>query len=329
MRLLITGATGFVGGRLLENLLGANDGQPTATPRSWPQGCTLGATTRNPDAASEGAGTANRAGDGAGNVEWLRADLLEPEGFQRVVAQWKPDRVLHLAAMAHPGDCEDDPKLAFDANVEGTRALLSALEIGRARALVVSTAQVYGVPANGALREDDELRAHSVYGLSKLEAERVALEFADKGLDVCIARPFNHSGRGQSTRYVLPALAAGLIRAARSGDVMPCGNMAPKRDFLHVDDVLDAYGLLLERGARGQVVNVCSGRAVAIGDLLERLKQRLAPDARCKTDPERVRSDDPPLIVGDPARLESLGWSAARSLDELLDEIAASAKQSA
>ncbi len=317
MRLLITGATGFVGGRLLESLLRSGEEQPAA----WPQGWTLGAMTRNCD-------TGHERGR-AGNVEWLQADLLEPEGVQRVVSEWKPDRVLHLAAMAHPGDCERNAQLAFEVHVEGTRAILSALEVGRARALVVSTAQVYGVPSAGPLREDDELRAHSVYGLSKLEAERVALEFADRGLDVCIARPFNHSGRGQSRRYVLPALAAGLIRAARSGDVMPCGNLAPKRDFLHVDDVLDAYGLLLERCPRGQIVNVCSGRAVAIGDLLERLKQRLAPDVRCKTDPERVRSDDPPLIVGDPARLAALGWRASRSLDELLDEVAASALESA
>ena len=185
---------------------------------------------------------------------------------------------------------------------------------------------MYGPVGSSPLAEYASTRPNSVYGKTKLAAERVAREFGDW---VRIARPFNHSGAEQSARYVLPALARAALRQLEQGGPARTGNLWPRRDFLHVDDVLDAYELLLEAEALSGPVNVCRGRATEIADLLQGLQQRLGAPVRNAPDPDLVRQGETKILFGDNRRLRGLGWRPRVELSRLLDEVARAAKAEA
>jgi GDP-4-dehydro-6-deoxy-D-mannose reductase len=302
VRVLVTGGTGFVATHALERLAaGAAEVHATHRP-------------------------GNRPGDTPG-VHWHALQLEDGRATAATVREVAPDRVLHLAALADPRACEEAPARALEVNAGGTAAVLAGLAGSGARALVVSTAQVYGASAEGYVGEDAPLRPLSAYGRSKRVAERVAERFAERGLAVSIARPFNHSGRGQGTGYVLPALTAQLREAAASGArTVGTGNLWPRRDFLHVDDVLEAYDVLLERGERGRAYNVCSGEARSVGEVLEALQVRLGTSLEPVPDPARVRPGEAELLAGDPGRLRALGWEPRHDLGALLDDVVAGAR---
>ncbi len=307
-RLLVTGTTGFVGGRLAR--LGAREHARWAADWLW---------AARPGTARRDEGLPGR---------WVPLELERPESLGAALAEWRPTHVLHLAAVAHPRTAERHPERADRVNVEGTRALGAAAAAVGARLVFASTAQVYGRRA-GVLTEALAAAPANAYGRSKWAAEQALGELAARGLDAVIARPFNHSGPGQGPDYVLPAFAREIRRALETGEPARTGNLAPRRDFLHVDDVLEGYRLLLQDAPRGWTANICSGIGIPIAALFDGLAERLGlpPDQRV-TDPLRVRADDPPEIVGDPSRLSSLGWAPRRSLDELLDDIAEGASNS-
>jgi GDP-4-dehydro-6-deoxy-D-mannose reductase len=137
---------------------------------------------------------------------------------------------------------------------------------------------------------------------------------------VIVARPFQHSGPGQSARFVVPALAARLRAARTSGArTVATGSLAPVRDLLDVRDVVAAYELLLERGVPGSVYNVARGEGIALYDVFRRLACVLGVDAEPVEDPSLVRATDIPHLVGDPARLrDATGWTPVHPLDDML-----------
>ena len=299
---LVTGASGFVGRRLLERLAGKES--------------VVGLSRGRPDDV---------------RIPWIELDLArasrEPS-LEDHLAAARPSRILHLAALADPRACEHDERLAVAVNVLGAQALFRAAARLDVPVVFASTAAVYA-PSAAPLREDALLGPRSVYGRTKRAAEDAAAFAAREGARIVVARPFNHSGRGQSDRYALGAFAKRLAAARGTAEPIEVGNLDARRDILHVDDVIDAYLLLFERGVPGEAYNVCSGTAVEMGALFRGLAARLGytPEElaqRTRPAPGLKRRDDPDVLVGDPAKLKALGWLPARSLDQLLDELAES-----
>ncbi len=304
-RLLITGANGFVGSTALRRLEAA--------------GISAVGLVRDPGKAGA-----------SGSLLRVSGDLDDRAGLAQVIERIAPAWILHLAAIASPRVANDHPRAAYRTNVGGTLNLLRAAQVVGARVLLASTAQVYG-RRNGTLAETDLPQPGNVYARTKLAAERLVLRFAERGGDGLVARPFNHSGPGQSDEYVLPAFAQALVRARDFGARVPVGNLEPERDFLHVDCVLDAYGVLLARAPSGTLANVCRGTATSIGALLKGLAAQLgldgpALDALVQIDPYRIRADDPAVVVGDPRRMQELGFSPTRSIEQLLEDVAKAAR---
>jgi GDP-4-dehydro-6-deoxy-D-mannose reductase len=192
--------------------------------------------------------------------------------------------------------------------------------------LVVGSGEQYGPHAaeEQPLGEDAAQLPMSVYAASKAAQEVIALEaFRSDGIRVVATRPFNHSGRGQSPRFVIPALARrALALRDTPGGVLPLGNSTPVRDFLHVADVVRAYVLLAERGKAGEVYNIASGRGVEIGELAARILTLAGADASLEVDPALVRPVDVPMLVGDPSKLAAAtGWSVEHSLDSIIEDV--------
>jgi GDP-4-dehydro-6-deoxy-D-mannose reductase len=306
VRVLVTGADGFVGRRLVRALL-ARDNEVVAA-------CRPG-----------GPPPAEWLGTDAGRVRCVPLELASAEpvplGSEPVHA------VAHLAAVSSGSAARTDPAYAWEVNAVGTVRLLATLD-DRLRergedpvVLLVSSGEVYGMGEPRPRRETDPLAPIAPYATTKAAAELAGLEYWRRtGLRVVIARPFPHTGAGQAPAFVVPGFVARLREARRTGaHKVMTGSLEPVRDLLDVRDVVAAYLGLLERGAAGEIYNVARGEGLSIGELFERLAGFLAPDAAPELDPGLLRTGDIPHLVGDPSKLErATGWRPTITLDETL-----------
>jgi GDP-4-dehydro-6-deoxy-D-mannose reductase len=187
---------------------------------------------------------------------------------------------------------------------------------------VPSSALVYA-SANEALTEDHPLAPTSPYGLSKLAQEMLGVKTSGT-FAVTIARAFNHVGPRQDPHFVAPGFARRIadIEKGRWAPEISVGNLDARRDLTDVRDTVRAYQLILERGQPGRAYNVCSGHAISMRELLDRLIARARVPVTVKVDPARYRPNDTPLLLGDPRRLrDELGWAPDIPLEQTLDDL--------
>ena len=254
-------------------------------------------------------------------------DITDSPAVVKAVEEAAPDAVYHLAALTHVGESWEAPEETFRVNALGTLSLVEALRRVPAppRMLLVSSAEVYGVVTSEdlPLTESSPLRPTTPYAVSKVAAEFVAMQaFLAHGLPVITARAFNHAGPGQSPRFVVSSLARQVAALERAGEsVLRVASLTPRRDLTDVRDVVRAYRLLMERGTPGEVYQVCSGVAVAVQEIADRLLKIAGTDAVIELDPELARPVDVPVLVGDPNRLhDATGWEPGYELDETLTD---------
>jgi GDP-4-dehydro-6-deoxy-D-mannose reductase len=175
------------------------------------------------------------------------------------------------------------------------------------------------------LRETAPLRPSNAYSASKAAAEVIALQYARSGaLSVVATRSFNHTGPGQRTAFAAPAFARQIadISRGRQPAVLQVGNLASRRDFSDVRDVVRAYRLLVERGRPGDVYNVCSGRSVSMREIVDDLIRIAGVEIEIKIDPARLRPVDTPDIVGDNSLLRrDTGWQPLIPLRTTLEDL--------
>jgi GDP-4-dehydro-6-deoxy-D-mannose reductase len=303
VKLLVTGADGFVGRHLVRRLAA--------------EGHRIGAACR----------------PGGRSVEWHGADVtvvpleLTDDGSVRAALDFGPDAVVHLAAVASNREAAADPGHAWTVNAAGTARLAAALgrrrEEGRddARLLLVSSGEVYGPGGSAPRRESDPIAPASPYAASKAGAELAGLEvWRRTGLPVVIARPFTHTGPGQETRFVLPAFVERLREAKATGArTVRSGNLDPVRDLLDVRDVVEAYLVLLRSGQPGEIYNVARGEGSSVRDLFEQLARLVGVRVEPMVDPSLARASDIPHLVGDSTKLRrATGWAPSRSLEQTL-----------
>lgn len=255
-----------------------------------------------------------------------RPDIRVPAEVQAWVAQARPDCVLHLAAQSFVPESFRDPAGTLGVNVMGTLNLLQALQASGfdGRLVYVSSADIYGaVPAGELPVHEDRVPApRNPYAVSKVAAEMLCRQwhFAH-GLDVCIARPFNHVGPGQDERFVLSRFARLIARIAlgRADAELVTGNIDVTRDFSDVRDVLDAYCELMLHGQPGEIYNVCSGAERRIGDLLHTMLDMAGVNAQVRVDPALLRPNEQIRMVGTYSKLNRhTDWQPRCRLEETL-----------
>ena len=254
----------------------------------------------------------------------IRAELTDAAQVRDAVLRAKPERVVHLAAIAFPGHA--DAAAIYHVNVIGTLHLLQALAdtgAGMGGVLLPSTATVYRGDASRALDEDATLAPASHYAASKLAMEHMARQFT--GLPIVVVRLFNTTGPGQREPYLVPKIVRHFAQGAA---VIELGNIDSERDFLDVRTVADAYArLIFHEATRGHTFNLCSGRGTSVRDMIGNLEAMTGRRIEVRINPAFVRPNEPRRIVGSADRLreaigEPLAMPLARTLRDMLDEAA-------
>lgn len=237
------------------------------------------------------------------DVVALKSDLTDAAALGVEMLAVQPDAVAHLAGIAFVGHGE--PNDFYRVNLMGTRNLLAALAGCGKRpscVLLASSANVYGNASEGVLTEDALPNPANDYAVSKLAMEYMAKLWLDK-LPIVVARPFNYTGVGQGESFLLPKIVSHFRRGVERIEL---GNLDVWRDFSDVRAVADAYRRLLEAGAVGETVNVCSGRMHSLREVLGMAEVITGHKMRVDVNPAFVRANEVKTLCGNPARLRAL-----------------------
>ena len=297
---LVTGATGFAGGHLVDHLIAV---EPSVAALANPRG--VAATARHP------------------NVAWHAVDLLDGPAVREAIAAIRPSVIYHCAGAADVGTSWADPVTPLAVNALGTHHLLEAVRLAGLHATVVlaGSATVYRASAD-AVSEESPIGPSSPYGVSKLAQEMLGARVTS--FPVVLARPFNHAGPRQAPAFVTSSFARQIaeIEAGGASPELSVGNLDARRDITDVRDTVRAYRMLAESGHAGRPYNICSGRAYRIGDLLEMLLTRARVPITIVSDPARLRPSDQPVILGDPSRTATeIGWLARIPIEDTLSDL--------
>jgi len=298
MRVLVTGANGFVGRHLVRDLTAAGH-EVWQLDRTFSENI----TSRH-----------------------IVADLLDGD-LEHIVASVNPQGCIHLAGIAFVPVGWQDPAKVLAVNLIGTVRLLEAFrsKAPDARLLIVSSSEVYGRRNRGApLTEDAPLAPENPYAVSKEGADMSARLYARRyAMAVMCARPDNHCGPGQSRNFVVASFAAqfAAIAAGNAPAVIRVGNLQSERDFSDVRDVARAYRLILEKGRPGSAYNIASGQRTKIAAIVEKLSRISGVSPRIEVDPARFRPADSTPIL-DTARLRrETGWAPRYDLETTLTDV--------
>jgi GDP-4-dehydro-6-deoxy-D-mannose reductase len=297
VRILVTGAEGFVGEVLVASLRG--DGH-------------------------EVFGLSRRGTEGM-----LAGDITDPNAVAAAVKTSAPDQVFHLAAQASAARSWSEPALTYEVNVTGTHLLLDELSSSApaARVLLACTSDQYGAvaPEDCPIVEDTPLRPLSPYAVSKVAEEWLGrMFFSAFDMAVVTTRAFMHIGPGQPPRFATADWARhiALTEVGRAAPVIRVGNLRLRRELGDVRDVVAAYRAALDYGTAGESYNVATGEAPTLEEALSILTGMSEIDFTVEVDRGRIRPADPPILQGDAGKLDHVtGWAPKYRLEDTLSEV--------
>ena len=275
MKVLVTGADGFIGSHLTEELM--RRGHDVRAFVLYNSFGSWGWLDTVPD-------------DVRGRLDIFAGDVRDPNGVRQAVEGC--EAVLHLAALIAIPYSYHSPDTYVDTNVKGTLNVLQAARaFGIRRLIHTSTSEVYGTARFVPITEDHPLQGQSPYSASKIAADQLAYSFyASFGLPVVIARPFNTYGPRQSARAVIPTIITQLAAGQRQ---VKLGAVTPTRDFNFVADTVAGFVSALESsGGLGEVVNFGTGFEISIGDTAKLIAEVMGVDLEIVTEEKRMRPEN-------------------------------------
>lgn len=235
------------------------------------------------------------------------------------------DGLIHLAGLAAVAPSFDNPMEYINTNM-GIEANLFEEALRQKvfmRFLIVSSGSLYDPNAKLPLNEQSAVSPTSPYAVSKLGQEQLAAYYASRGFECIVARPFNHIGPGQGPGFIVPDLASQVLAAKRSGHTeIKVGNLKTKRDYTDVRDIVRAYRLLLEKGKPGETYNICSGRSLSGQEILNGLTEAAGVSLNTTVDQTKFRPADVMNIYGSYEKLhKDTGWQPAININHTLKDV--------
>jgi GDP-4-dehydro-6-deoxy-D-mannose reductase len=309
MNILVTGIDGFVGSHLTEALIDIPEAKVFGIIRdSVPSSLVEHLKSK---------------------IEFIKCDITDAVGFFKAIESSKPEKIFHLAGQAFVPQSIQDPLGTFRVNINGGINLLEAVRKQNLRCsiLIVSSGEVYGNVSIDWLPIDElcPLNPGNPYAASKASIDLIGQQYRQNfGMDVVVARPFNHLGPRQSELFVGSAFAKQVaeIKLGKREPKIFVGNLEPKRDFTDVRDVVDAYIRLLRQPQSFGVFNICSGKPVRIKEILDMLCELGGVQVEIMTDPDRQRDNDAMNITGSADRLrDATRWKPKIALKDTLRDL--------
>ena len=299
MRIAVTGANGFVGTTLVRRLLCEHQVLAIDSLRYGPWRFD----------SSE-----------LSNMQTSTIDLRDDLDCKRVIVDFDPDAIVHLAAIHFIPECELDPSLAVSTNVLATVNLARSCPVG-ARFVLASSGAVYSPKTGPHDEATDDTIPSDVYGYTKLHAEQMVSYLAKKGsFDAVLVRLFNVIGPGETNPHLLPE----IIHQLQSGAVpIRLGNTHPKRDYIYVGDVAAGFAATatgrIPQDDRIVLVNLGSGVSHSVDELIATLGEVCGRAIHVEVDPDRVRAvDRPDLCAGITRMRDWFGWEPQVTFAEAL-----------
>jgi GDP-4-dehydro-6-deoxy-D-mannose reductase len=258
----------------------------------------------------------------------IELDLMDSTAVEEAVHNYKPDALIHLAAIAAVGESFKTPIKVLQNNIVISANLLEAIKLHskKTRVIIIGSADEYGAiePQDVPLKETTALRPTSPYAVSKVAVDYLGLQyFLAYGMDIIRLRPFNHIGEYQQAGFVVSDFAKQIVEVELGRkEYIEVGNVSAVRDFTDVKDMVRAYDLALSKCDAGEVYNIGSGKGVRIQDLLNKLISLSKSEIRVEVDSKKYRPVDIEAIYSDTAKFEkATGWKAITPLEATLKRV--------
>ena len=262
------------------------------------------------------------------NINICHMNVLDKEEIRNVINKIKPDQIYHLAGQSAVGLSWKNPVLTVDINISGTLNLLDIIRELKLNVsiLIIGSSDQYGIikPEECPVNEEHTQKPQSPYGISKKTQEELALLYSKAyDMNIIAVRPFNHIGTGQNLNFVVPDFASRIADIENGAEpILKVGNLETYRDFTDVKDIVRGYAMLLNKGRKGEVYNIGSGKEVKVYDILRKLIDISGVSIKIEIDPDKFRPIDVPLIVSDNSKIfNDTGWKPEIILDDTLNEI--------
>jgi GDP-4-dehydro-6-deoxy-D-mannose reductase len=310
-RYLITGFSGFVSRHFLEYL------EILKRPVSI-----LGVDINDPDFGFDGANHVQ--------CDFEKMDLLDRGGIEKVILQFQPNYILHLASFSSVAFSWENPVKSFQNN---TNIFLNVLEAVHSvnsdiRILSIGSSEEYGdlAGSNAIFHEEDTLNPISPYAVARVSQEMLSKVYAKGyGLDIVMTRSFNHIGPGQKETFVIASFAKRLVEMKKGGvtsQKLITGDTSLIRDFVDVRDVVRAYDGLLKKGRKGEIYNICRGVGYSLKELIEQMASILDMEVLTKTDERLIRPNDNKVIIGSNEKIKrDIGWVPEAPMRQSLEDV--------
>jgi GDP-4-dehydro-6-deoxy-D-mannose reductase len=258
----------------------------------------------------------------------IAGDLTDFAVTEKVISLSSPDVIYHLAAISVVSDDPNQTATVMNTNATLSFNLLEStrLHAPDARFISVCSANVYGLvdPAHLPIDESTPLKPLNAYAVSKITQEMLSLQYhLAFGLDIVMLRPFNHTGPGQTTQFLIPALAKQFVAIKKGAEaVIEVGNTTSSRDYTDVRDVVEAYILASEKGVAGQVYNIGSGHSYKTSEIIQMFEEITGTKVTIKEKDTLVRKSDVPILVADASKFSQLtGWKPNIGMLQTISDI--------
>lgn len=305
MSILVTGGTGALGYHILSSLVGTTHDLYSFSdeqPQPWQK---------------------------VDGVEYLNGDLLNFKHMQDVIQFVQPTHIYHLASQSSVGLSYKKPYETLNINLLGTQNLLEAVRQNcpKAKVMLLSSSEIYGRTDHQLTylhKESDAPNPLTPYATSKACMELLGNQFKNAyGLHVVFARPFHFTGPHHSRRFVIPSITYQLVKIKYYGaePTVYSGSLDISRDVIDVRDVARGMIQLLNQSEPGEAYNLCCGKSYTFRELTEMLVDIAEVSVDFRFDPGYERSNDIPLLIGDPTKAMNMGWKPMISVEDSLTDL--------